>query len=56
MARKNTNKLIEYVEEGLFTWEDVARAALNYMKDDEVGDMMRRNEYDKVFLPRELEY
>ena len=38
-TRINTNKLIEAAEEGVISWEDVAREALAYMSEAEVSDM-----------------
>ena len=39
--RKHTNRLIELAEDGVISWEDIARMALNYMSEDEVEDMAR---------------
>jgi hypothetical protein len=39
MTREYTDKLIEDVESGFLTWEQVARAALCYMSEDDVRDM-----------------
>ena len=38
-VRKATNKVIEMAEEGVLSWEAIARAALDYMSEDEVADM-----------------
>lgn len=43
--RKATNKVIEMAEEGVLSWETIARAALNYMSEDEVADMAQYNEF-----------
>ena len=43
--RKATNKVIEMAEEGVLRWETIARAALNYMSEDEVADMAQYNEF-----------
>ena len=43
--RKATNKLIDLAEEGTLSWETIARAALNYMSEDEVADMAQYNEF-----------
>ena len=51
MIREYTNKIIEMAEEGIIGWEDLARAALNYMSEDNVRDMA----YDNMFLEDEDE-
>lgn len=38
-TRHNTNKLIEAAENGIISWEDIAREALAYMSEAEVSDM-----------------
>ena len=43
--RKATNKVIEMAEAGVLSWETIARAALNYMSEDEVADMAQYNEF-----------
>ena len=43
--RKATNKVIEMAEEGFLSWETIARAALDYMSEDEVADMAQCNEF-----------
>ena len=43
--RKATNKVIEMAEKGVLSWETIARAALNYMSEDEVADMAQYNEF-----------
>lgn len=40
-ARKTTIAVIENVENGLLTWEAVARACLSYMSEYDVDDMAR---------------
>ena len=42
--RKATNKVIEMAEEGVLSWETIARAALNFMSEDEVAAMAQCNE------------
>ena len=37
--RKATNKLIEMAENCIISWETIARAALNFMSEDEVAAM-----------------
>lgn len=44
MSRKVTNKVLENVEEGLISWEAVARACLAYMSEDDVADMAHSND------------
>ena len=43
--RKATNKVIEMAENNVLSWETIARAALNYMSEDEVADMAQYNEF-----------
>lgn len=43
-SRDWTNELLARVEEGCLTWEQIARAALSYMSEDDVEDMARSNE------------
>jgi len=45
MARKYTNKLLDMVDEGLLDKDNVIRAMAMYLSDDDVGDMMRSNEF-----------
>ena len=42
---KATNKVIDLAEEGVLSWETIARAALDYMSEDEVADMARCNDF-----------
>ena len=42
-ARKVTNDVISAVEDGFLDWETVARAALNYLSEDDVEDMAEIN-------------
>ena len=51
MIREYTNKIIEMAEDGIIDWEDIARAALNWMSDDDVRDMA----YDNLILEDEDE-
>ena len=44
MTRKYTTKLLEMMDEGLITAEAVAEMALAYMSEDDVKDMVRRND------------
>ena len=44
MARKYTNKLLEYIEEGAIDKDFVIIACLKYMSEDDVKDMIRVNQ------------
>ena len=44
-VRKATNKVIEMAENCIISWETIARAALDYMSEDEVADMAQCNEF-----------
>ena len=46
-VREATEKLIDLAEEGFLSWETIARAALNYMSEDEVADMAQYNEFSE---------
>lgn len=50
-VRKTTNRLIELAEDGVISWEDIARTALNWLSEDGVHRMAEVNE----FLPDEDE-
>lgn len=55
-VRKATNKLIEMAENCIISWETIARAALQYMSEDEVADMAQCNEFiDDEFEDEEEE-
>lgn len=41
--REATIKLIDLAEDGVISWETIARAALSYMSEDEVADMAQCN-------------
>lgn len=41
-TRSFTNALLDDAEEGVISWEAIARAALNYMGEDEVKDLAER--------------
>jgi hypothetical protein len=51
-VRKTTNRLIELAEDGVISWEDIARTALNWLSEDDVAEMARVNE----FIPEDEEY
>ena len=42
-VRKVTNQLIDLVDEGVLSWEIIARACLSYMSEDHVADMASLN-------------
>ena len=44
-VREDTEKFINLAEEGVLSWETIARAALDYMSEDEVADMAQCNEF-----------
>ena len=47
-SRAFTNALLEDAEEGLLSWESIARAALGYMSEDDVRDMAESDfEYEE---------
>ena len=52
-VRKETNRVLEMVEDGVIDWEDIARIALNWMSEDDVADMLRAN--DLIFDEEEDE-
>ena len=43
MPRKITNKVLEMAENGMLSWEVLARAALDYMSEDDVNDLANIN-------------
>lgn len=45
MTRQATNKILEYVEEGLLDRDTVIMACLKYMSEDDVADMAHANEF-----------
>ena len=47
-ARKYTNELIEQVENGLMSWETIARECLSYMSEADVQDMSEGNEWTRL--------
>lgn len=51
MTRQATNKLLQYVEEGLLDKDTVIMACVKYMSEDDVADMCHCNE----FFPEEEE-
>lgn len=45
MARKYTNQLLEMVKEGFLDSNAVLLAALDWMSEDDVKEMMEKNEF-----------
>ena len=45
MARSATCELIEMAENGLLSWDTIARECLQYMSEDEVRDMAESNDW-----------
>ena len=45
MSRESTNKLLEYVEEGLLDKDTIIMACVKYMSEDDVADMCHVNEF-----------
>lgn len=43
-TRKVTNKLCELADDGILSWEMIAKSCLDYMSESEVADMAERNE------------
>ena len=43
--RKSTNKILEMIEEGILSRDEVIMACLKYMSEDDVTDMARDNEF-----------
>lgn len=48
MDREVTNTLIDQVNDGELTWEQIARAALLYMSEQEVADMVDRVPMERI--------
>lgn len=46
--REATNKILEYVQDGLLDRDTVILACLKYMSEDEVADMAHFNEFFPV--------
>ncbi len=45
MTRKVTNKILQFLEEGLLDHDTVIMACLKYMSEDDVADMAHINEF-----------
>ena len=46
MRESARERVIEFCEEGILSWEDVAMMALKFMSDAEVAEMVQLNELD----------
>ena len=46
MARSATCELIEMAENGMISWDTIARECLQYMSEDEVRDMAESNDWN----------
>ncbi len=44
MSREYTNKLLEYIDDGIVSKDFVITACLKYMSEDDVKDMLRINQ------------
>ena len=49
IARQETNKLLEMVDEGLIDPKEVVTMCVKYMSEDDVADMMDCNELSERF-------
>ena len=49
MARQETNRLLEMIDEGLLDPKEVVTMCVKYMSEDEVADMMDANELSERF-------
>ena len=56
MARNETNKLLEMIEEGILDPKEVVIMCVKYMSEDDVADMMDSNALSDRFHPADLEY
>jgi hypothetical protein len=46
MNNHNRERLLEFAEEGIISWQDVAMMSLKFMSDAEIGEMIQMNELD----------
>jgi hypothetical protein len=44
-AREVTNKIFDAVDEGVLSWEQVARGALQYMSEQDIAEMAHNEEF-----------
>ena len=54
-GRKVTNRLVELMDEGMLSPEQLALMCLGYMSEDDVSDMMRQNDLSDL-LDEETDY
>lgn len=48
-SRQATRRVIDLADEGVLTWEQVARDCMNYMSEADVADMANGNDYFEGF-------
>ena len=48
MSRAKTNRLIELLDEGMLSYEDVCLLCLQYMSEDDVSDMIDDNDLTEL--------
>jgi hypothetical protein len=46
MRESARERLWEFGDEGVISWETIAQAALKFMSDAEIADLIRLNEFD----------
>jgi hypothetical protein len=51
MPREITNQILDFIEQGILDKDEVIKACLNYMSEDDVRDMAESNE----FLPADYD-
>ena len=55
MSREATCKVLDMAENGVLSWETIARECLEYMSEDDVRDMAESNDWIEDELDREVE-
>jgi threonine dehydrogenase-like Zn-dependent dehydrogenase len=56
MARQETNRLLEMIDEGVLDPKSVVTMCVKYMSEDDVADMMDCNELSERFDEDEEDY
>ena len=56
MARQETNRLLEMIDEGILDPKEVVTMCVKYMSEDDVADMMDANELSERFDEDEEDY
>ena len=56
MARQETNRLLEMIDEGILDPKAVVTMCVKYMSEDDVADMMDCNELSERFDEDEEDY